>query len=85
MSKPVFYTGDRLLSSVDINGKRPEIYIVESNRTAGKTTYFAHYLINKFIQKGEKFICLVRWQNELPDYVNAFLRLCITYTLISTT
>ena len=62
------------MSSVDINGKRPEIYIVESNRTAGKTTYFAHYLINRFLQKGEKFICLVRWQNELPDYVNAFFK-----------
>lgn len=74
MAKPVFYTGNRLLSSVDINGKRPEIYIVESNRTAGKTTYFAHYLINKFLQKGEKFVCLVRWQNELPDYVNAFFK-----------
>ena len=48
MSKPVFYTGFRLLSSVDINGKRPEIYLVESNRTAGKTTFFAYYLINKF-------------------------------------
>lgn len=74
MPKPIFYTGDRLLSSVDINGKRPEIYIVESNRTAGKTTYFAHYLINRFLQKGEKFVCLVRWQNELPDYTNAFFK-----------
>ena len=36
----VYYDGTRLLSMKDLNGKKPEIFIVTTNRTLGKTTYF---------------------------------------------
>ena len=53
-----FYSGEKLLNTLDINGKRPEIYIVESNRSAGKTTYFAKKLIDNFLKNNEKFIII---------------------------
>ena len=35
-----YYDGTKLLSLLDLNNKRPEIYMVTSNRTGGKTTNF---------------------------------------------
>ena len=43
-----YYDGTKLLSLMDINGKRPEIYISTSNRSAGKTTYFNRFFVNRF-------------------------------------
>lgn len=74
--KLIYYNGDRLRNSVDINGNRPEIFIVESNRTAGKTTDFAKFLIDRFIKHNEKFAVLVRWQYEATNFAEAFLSRC---------
>lgn len=41
-----YYDGTRLLSMLDANGNKPEIYICTTNRTGGKTTYFGRLLIN---------------------------------------
>ena len=40
-----YYDGTKLLSMLDINGKRPEIYMTTTNRTGGKTTYFGRLLV----------------------------------------
>lgn len=53
-----YYDGTKLLSMLDINGKKPEIYMCTTNRTGGKTTYFSRLCVNRFMDKGEKF-CLV--------------------------
>ena len=45
----IYYDGTKLLSLNDLNGKRPEIYIVTTNRTGGKTTYFGRMFINRFL------------------------------------
>lgn len=37
MSK--YYDATKLLSMLDINGKKPEIYMCTTNRTGGKTAY----------------------------------------------
>ena len=60
-----YYDGTKLLSLLDINGKKPEIYICTSNRNAGKTTYFNRYLINRFLNHSEKFVLLYRYNYEL--------------------
>ena len=67
-----FYSGEKLLNTLDINGKRPEIYIVESNRSAGKTTYFAKKLIDNFLIRGEKFIVIYRWAYEIKNCADSF-------------
>lgn len=72
MSK--YYDGTKLLSLTDINGKKPEIYICTSNRSAGKTTYFNRYFVNRFIKTGEKFGLIYRFKYELDDCAEKFFK-----------
>ena len=60
-----YYDGAKLLSIMDMNGQKPEIYIVDSNRTAGKTTYFSRLQVNRFLKKGVKFAVLYRFKEEI--------------------
>ena len=69
-----FYDGTKLLSMLDINGKKPELYLCTSNRSAGKTTYFSRYLIKRFIEKGEKFGLIYRFNYELDDCADKFFK-----------
>lgn len=69
-----YYDGTKLLSMKDINGKTPEIYIVTSNNTAGKTTYFNRYALNRFIKYNEKFTLLFRWKYELDNVSDGFFK-----------
>ena len=72
MSK--YYDGVKLLSLLDIEGNRPEIYMVTSNRSAGKTVYFSRLLINKFIKRNEKFMIIYRFNYELDDVGDKFFK-----------
>ena len=69
-----FYDGTKLLSLKDKNGNPPEIIICTSNRSAGKTTYFSRYCVNRFIKYKEKFCVLYRYKNELDDCANKFFK-----------
>lgn len=69
-----YYNGTKLLSLKDKNGEQPEIYICTSNRTAGKTTYFNRLLINRWLNRGEKFCLVYRFANELTDCANKFFK-----------
>ena len=69
-----YYDGTKLLSMMDINGDRPEIYLCTSNRTAGKTTYFSRLLVRRFLDKGEKFGLIYRYNYELDDCDKKFFQ-----------
>lgn len=69
-----YYDGTKLLSLTDINGNKPEIYICTSNRSAGKTTYFNRLMVNRFLQKGEKFSLLYRYQEEVSSAADKFFK-----------
>lgn len=69
-----YYDGTKLLSLKDINSKDPEIYICTSNRSAGKTTYFSRYLVNRFLNKHEKFALLYRFNYELDNVASKFFK-----------
>ena len=69
-----YYDGTKLLSLKDINGLEPEIYICTSNRSAGKTTYFSRYIVNRWLKHGEKFILLYRFNYELADVSDKFFK-----------
>lgn len=69
-----FYDGTKLLSMKDINNKRPEIYMVTTNRSGGKTTYFSRLLMNGFFKKGEKFCLIYRYKYELGDCADKFFK-----------
>ena len=70
----VYYDGTKLLSLMDINGDKPEIYMAVGTRTAGKTTYFRRLVFNKYIKKKQKFIVLVRWGYQLNDIEESFFK-----------
>lgn len=69
-----YYDGTKLLSMLDINGNKPEIYMCTTNRTGGKTTYFGRLCINRFLDKGEKFGLIYRYNYELDDIVDKFYK-----------
>lgn len=63
----MYYSGNKILKSFDINNQKPELYIVCSNRSDGKTTFFTKHLIDNFINNNKKFGLIYRYKNELPD------------------
>lgn len=67
-----FYNNQTLLSKLDINNKKPEIYGCVGNRTAGKTYCFNRYMLNQFVKKKEKFMLLYRYKYELSDVSEKF-------------
>lgn len=69
-----FYDGTKLLSLMDINGEKPEIYICTSNRSAGKTTFFNRYTINRFKKFNEKFMILFRHNYEITTGADKFFK-----------
>lgn len=69
-----YYDGTKLLSLMDVNGEKPEIYICTTNRTGGKTTYFSRLLVNKFIQNKEKFCLVYRFNYELDNVSEKFFK-----------
>ena len=69
-----YYDGTKLLSMLDINGKRPEIYMTTTNRTGGKTTYFGRLLVNRFKKTGAKFCLLYRFNYELDEVADKFFK-----------
>ena len=69
-----YYDGTKLLSMNDINGNKPEIYICTTNRTGGKTTYFGRLCVNRFMDKGEKFALIYRYNYELDDCAEKFYK-----------
>lgn len=71
---PEYYDGTKLLSMKDLNGKRPEIYICETNRTGGKTTYYGRLVMNRFFKHKEKFMLVYRFNYELDDVADKFYK-----------
>ena len=69
-----YYDGTKLLSMLDLNGAKPEIYICTSNRSAGKTTYYNKYAVNKFKKNNEKFMLIYRYNYELDDCADKFFK-----------
>jgi hypothetical protein len=74
MKAPEYYDGTELLSKLDINGEKPEIYLCTSNRTGGKTTYFNKMSINKFKKGHGKFLLTYRYSYELCDCADKFFK-----------
>ena len=67
---PKYYDGTKLLSMKDLDGNTPEIFMVTSNRTAGKTTYFNRLVFLVFC----KFCCFLHSKTEvsIKYYISPF-------------
>ena len=69
-----YYDGTKLLSLMDLDGNKPEIYLCTTNRTGGKTTYFGRLVVNRFLENGSKFALLYRYNYELDDCADKFFK-----------
>lgn len=69
-----YYDGTKLLSMLDIDGNKPEIFMVTTNRTGGKTTYYSRLIVNKFLKGQGKFAILYRFDYELDDVDDKFFK-----------
>lgn len=69
-----YYDGTKLLSLQDINGRRPELYLVTTNKTGGKTTYFSRLCVNRYLDSNSKFMLVYRFSNELDDCADKFFK-----------
>lgn len=74
-ARPPYYNGYRLLSTPDRSGQKPEIFISTTNRSAGKSTFFAGKLIHDYIRHGKKFMLLYRNKYEMQAAVSSFFAL----------
>lgn len=60
-----WYDPHPLLEMKDLNGEIPHIYIVDGNRTSGKTT--GHYALayEEWVKYGKEFACCFRWSGDV--------------------
>lgn len=70
----MYYDGTKLLSMLDIDGNKPEIYLITTNRNGGKTTYFARLCVNRFLEGKGKFAVLYRFNYELDECADKFYK-----------
>ena len=69
-----YYDGTRLLSMLDSDGNKPEVYLCTTNRTGGKTTFFNRLCTNKFLKNHSKFCVLYRRKYEIADVAEKFFK-----------
>lgn len=69
-----YYDGTKVLSMKDIDGNKPEIILVTTNRTGGKTTWFSRHYVKKFLNGAGKFALLYRFNYELDDVADKFFK-----------
>lgn len=67
MEEIQYYDGSKLMSIKDLNGETPEIYISQTIRSKGKTTWFNHKICEDFLNDGKVFGLLYRYAYELDD------------------
>lgn len=69
-----YYDGTKLLSMLDLDGNKPEIFMATTNRTGGKTTWFNRLEVNRFIKSYRKFALLYRFKYEISDVSQKFFK-----------
>lgn len=69
-----YYNGNKILTTKDLNGKQPEIFIIDGNRTSGKTTFFNKFVFSHYLETNEKFCLLYRFNYELDQVAEKFFK-----------
>lgn len=67
-----YYNPDAIMQKKDINGNRPQYYMVEGNRSAGKTTGFLKKQLELFKKKKRHFALFYRTKTELRGCHNIY-------------
>lgn len=67
-----YYDPSIILSKKDLDGLVPSIYIVTTNRSAGKTTSFLKMIAEEYINNKKEFCLIYRYKYELSDSYKLF-------------
>ena len=70
-----YYSCDYLLTLKDKNGKVPDIYIADGNRTAGKTVSFKRRLVDTFLKSKtdvNQFFLIYRYKTDMQSLADSF-------------
>lgn len=67
-----YYSLKDIQKKKDIENKEPSIYIITSNRSAGKTTAVLIELLEKYKNNNEKFVLIYRYRYELSSSNEVF-------------
>jgi hypothetical protein len=67
-----YYNPQKLLNMKDLDGEDPSIYIVTTNRSAGKTTSFLKKSLQDFNKNGAKLVVIYRFTYELSSCPDIF-------------
>lgn len=72
--KSKYYSCNYLLTLKDMNGKKPDIYIADGNRTAGKSVSFKKVLTDTYLRKGRiaQFYYLFRYKTDMQNISDMF-------------
>ena len=68
----VYYTLDKIKKIKDLDGKKPSMFLISSNRSAGKTTAVLNEFIKCFLEDESQFAIIYRNQYEMSDAHNIF-------------
>lgn len=72
MNENIYYNPQRILSKKDLDGDEPTIYLITSNRSAGKTTAFLKKALSDFKKRGSKLVLIYRYTYELGSSPTIF-------------
>lgn len=62
-----YYNGNVLLSQTTRDGKEPSIFMSNTNRTAGKTTFFQLVMLDEVLEKKNMFVLISRTKTEMEN------------------
>lgn len=68
----VYYNPQKILRMEDLDGEEPNIYIITTNRSAGKTTSFLKKALDDFKKLGVKVVLMYRYTYELNSCADIF-------------
>lgn len=64
-NKDIYYNPSEILSKKDLNNEEPDIYIITTNRSAGKTTSLLKKSLEDFKKTGKKVCLMYRYSYEV--------------------
>lgn len=79
-----YYNPNKILSMKDLDNKEPNIFIITSNRSAGKTTSFLKKLLEDFQNKKEKCMLVYRYGYEVTACEDIFTDVMKLYPHLGT-
>jgi len=72
MEKISYYNPQKILNMKDLDGETPSIYMITTNRSAGKTTSFLKKSLEDYSKEGSKLVLVYRYTYELNSCADIF-------------